>query len=52
MNFFQYEIRNLIKNFPHEKATLEDDFLDFELDAIKDLGVLKKASHLYLGKYR
>lgn len=50
MNFFVHEIRNLKKAFPSAKADLENDFEDFELAAINQLGVLKNQPHLYLGK--
>ena len=49
MKFNKYEIENLIKTFPYEKASLFTDFEQFELDAISQLGVLKDESHLYLG---
>ena len=49
MNFFEYEITKLAEKFAHVKSTIEDDFEQFELDAINQLGVLKNENHLYLG---
>ena len=52
MFFPQYEVLALIKNFPNMKAPLETDFEDYELAAIKKLGVLKNETQFYLGKAR
>jgi len=49
MNFFVHEIRALKKAFPEEEATLKEDFQQFELDIVNNLGVLKHQPHLYLG---
>ena len=51
MNFFEYEIENMIEHFPGEKATLEKDLTDLELTAISEMGILKNSSHYYLGVY-
>lgn len=49
MNFFGFEMKSLMEKFPFQAADLEADFKPFELEAINDLGLLKNASHVYLG---
>ena len=49
MFFFPYEIENIVANFPNEKASVESDLADFELEAVGQLGRLKNEVHLYLG---
>ena len=49
MNFFVYEVRNLKEAFPDTKATLTDDFEDFELEVINSFGALKNHAHYYIG---
>jgi len=48
MNFFTHEVKNLRAAFPAAKSTLENDFQDFELAAINNLGVLRNQAHMYL----
>jgi hypothetical protein len=48
MLFFEQEMDQLKELFPFEKSSLEDDFEEVELDAIKNLGILRFSSHLYL----
>ena len=48
MSFFKFELEKLEKMFPDEKATLEDDFTEDELEAMDNLGVLKGSPQLYL----
>jgi len=52
MFFFSYEIENIISNFPKEKATVEADLTDVELEAVGQLGRLKNEVHFYLGSWR
>ena len=52
MFFFPYEVKNIIAAFPNQKAPLEADLNDFELEAVGQLGLLKNETHLYLGKIR
>ena len=47
--FRPHEVKNLSKIFEHKKASLHDDFVDFELDVISNFGALKNQAHLYLG---
>ena len=46
--FLIHEIKNLQELFPFEQATLHEDFEDFELDVINDMGLLKNKAHYYL----
>jgi hypothetical protein len=49
MLFFAKEIRGLQELFPYTKSPLEQDFEQFELEAIyNSLGVLQKRSNAYL----
>ena len=47
--FRPHEVKNLSETFQHKKASLQDDFKDFEMDVISNFGALKNQAHLYLG---
>jgi hypothetical protein len=49
MIFFAFEKEALEKRFAYIKAPLEEDFDGYEMEAIKDLNILKNNSHVYLG---
>ena len=49
MNFFEHEIVNLMANFPHEAAEINEDFKPKQVAAIHDIGLLKHRSDAYLG---
>jgi hypothetical protein len=49
MNFFPFEKEALEKRFNYEKATIEDDFDGYEIEAINTLNMLKNNSYVYLG---
>ena len=51
MFFFKSEIDALEELFPYKKATLEEDFEDFELQTIAGFTSLKHNGHYYLGLY-
>ena len=46
-----YEIEKLKLAFPHTLAPLKQDYDQFEIDAMTDLGILKNHPHIYLGKH-
>ena len=48
--FRTHEIKSLAEKFQPQKATLENDYEDFELDIISNFGSLKNHAHMYLGK--
>ena len=50
MSFKNFELEALVKAFPSETATLEEDFSDEELKAMDNVGVLRGDPHIYLGK--
>jgi hypothetical protein len=50
MNFFPFEKEALEKRFLYQKATIQDDFDGYEIEAIQDLHMLKNNSTLYLGE--
>ena len=51
MRFAKYELEKLIAEFPAEKASLETDLTEKELDALSALTTLKTQAHFYLGKW-
>jgi hypothetical protein len=51
MNFFPFEKDALEKCFDYKKATIEDDFDGYEIEAINSLNMLKNNSYIYLGLY-